>query len=143
MLNFTIVYYPKEQERPMPRNPVIPYNSKLKDLARQLRKNPTHAEKLLWISLRRKQLGHEFHRQVPIDQFIVDFYCHELRLAIEIDGISHDSPDTQKYDVDRQKKLEDLGVRFLRFRDELVKENPDAVVKQIQVWIANNSDDKD
>ena len=142
MFDSIISYYPKERVRPMPRNPVIPYNSKLKALARQLRKNPTYAEKLLWLSLRRKQLGHEFHRQVPIDQFIVDFYCHELRLAIEIDGISHDSSDTQMYDVDRQKRLEYLGVRFLRFRDELVKENPDVVVKQIQEWIEMNRMDK-
>ncbi|NIX59063.1 MAG: DUF559 domain-containing protein, partial [candidate division Zixibacteria bacterium] len=64
----------------MPRNIIIPYNPQLKDRARELRKNPTVAEKILWREIRRKQLGYEFHRQVPINQFIVDFYCHELFL---------------------------------------------------------------
>ena len=73
----------------MPRNPIIPYNPKLKERARDLKKNATFAEKILWIAIRRKQLGFEFHRQVPIDQYIVDFYCHELMLVIEVDGISH------------------------------------------------------
>lgn len=76
-------------------NPIIPYKPELKELARELRKNPTYAEKILWQGIRRKQLGVEFHRQVPIDQFIVDFYCHEIKLAIEVNGISHNDPDVK------------------------------------------------
>ena len=61
-----------------------------------------------------------FDRQRPIDQFIVDFYCKKLMLAIEIDGSSHDSSEAQKRDAERQGRLESLGVRFLRFREEEV-----------------------
>ncbi len=61
----------------MSRNIIIPYNPKLKERARELRNNPTRGEKVLWREIRRKQLGYEFHRQVPLDQFIIDFYCHD------------------------------------------------------------------
>jgi len=123
----------------MPRNPIIPYNPKLKVIARELRKNPTFSEKILWNAIRRKQLGCEFHRQVPINEFIVDFYCHELRLAIEIDGISHESEEAKINDADRQKKIENYGVSFLRFDDEFVKENPDKVFSEIEKWIRLNA----
>jgi len=123
----------------MPRNPIVPYKPKLKAIARELRKNATYSEKLLWNAIRRKQLGYEFHRQVPIDEFIVDFYCHELMLAIEIDGISHESIEAKINDADRQRKIENYGVSFLRFDDELVKENPDKVVSAIENWIKSNT----
>ena len=123
----------------MPRNPIIPYNPKLKQLARELRKNPTFSEKILWNSIRRKQLGYEFHRQVPIDEFIVDFYCHELKLIIEIDGISHESEIAKINDAERQRKIENYGVSFLRFDDEFVIENPDKVISEIENWIRLNT----
>jgi len=78
------------------KNKIIPYNPKLKELARELRKNSTLSEVLLWLKIKGKVMGVEFHRQVPIDNFIVDFYCHELMLAIEIEGSSHD--EKQDYD---------------------------------------------
>jgi very-short-patch-repair endonuclease len=74
----------------MVKNIIIPYNPNLKQFARHLRNNSTLSEILLWKQIKNKAFGIEFHRQVPIDEFIVDFYCHELMLAIEIDGISHD-----------------------------------------------------
>jgi len=103
------------------KNTIIPYNPKLKDYARELRKNSTLAEVLLWKNIKNKALGVQFHRQVPMLDYIVDFYCHELMLAIEIDGNSHD----YKYfeDLDRQNRLEDYGVRFIRFSDADVKNN--------------------
>jgi very-short-patch-repair endonuclease len=119
----------------MPKNPIILYNPKLKQLARELRNNPTYSEKILWQGLRRKQLGCEFHRQVPIDEYIIDFYCHELRLAIEIDGISHDSLFAKRRDVKRQQILENLGVKFLRFTDDEVLENPNKVIGEIEEWV--------
>ncbi len=122
----------------MPSNPIIPYNPKLKEIARQLRKNPTYAEKILWQAIRRKQLGCEFHRQVPINEFIVDFYCHELKLAIEVDGISHEFPDVQVHDAKRQTILEKLGVRFLRFSDDEVLEIVEKVLHRISEWIEKN-----
>jgi very-short-patch-repair endonuclease len=128
----------KGQKLKMPRNPIILYNPKLKVIARELRKNPTFSEKILWNAIRRKQLGCEFHRQVPIDEFIVDFYCHELKLAIEIDGISHESEKAKINDADRQQKIENYGVSFLRFDDEFVKENSDKVISEIENWIRLN-----
>ena len=72
------------------KNKIIPYNPKLKEFARQLRKNSTLSEILLWQKIKQQALGVQFHRQVPLLEYIVDFYCHELKLAIEIDGKSHE-----------------------------------------------------
>lgn len=95
---------------------IIPYNPQLKKLARQLRKNMTFGEVLLWNELKGNKLfGFDFDRQCCIDEFIVDFYCKELMLAIEIDGLSHAHQEALVKDVIRQKRLENLGVRFLRF----------------------------
>jgi very-short-patch-repair endonuclease len=119
----------------MPQNIIIPYKPGLKEIARELRKNPTLGEKVLWREIRRSQLGCEFHRQVPIDEFVVDFYCHELMLAIEIDGVTHDISEVKVKDAKRQARLENLGVNFLRFRDEEVVNYIDRVVNEIQSWI--------
>ncbi len=83
-------------------------------------------------------MGYDFDRQRPIDQFIVDFYCKALHLAIEIDGSSHDSPEAQVRDYQRQVRLEALGVRFLRFRDAYVKQNVDEVCQTIRQWITEH-----
>lgn len=122
----------------MPRNPIIPYNPELKQKARELRRNATASEKTLWMVLRKKQLGYEFHRQVPIGNFIVDFYCHELRLVIEADGESHQWPGAPERDRNRQEQLEALGVRFLRFTDEQILGNVKKVVGEIKEWIEEN-----
>jgi very-short-patch-repair endonuclease len=116
---------------------IIPYNPKLKELARELRKNMTLSEVLLWNELKNKSLlGYDFDRQRPIGNFIVDFYCKELSLAIEIDGNTH----IYKYDYDqeRQNELEKLGVHFLRFEDIEVKKNMWNVLKVIENWIIKN-----
>ena len=113
---------------------IIPYKSELKALAKELRKNMTMSEVLLWNELRNKQiLGYDFDRQRPIDNYIVDFYCKELMLAIEIDGDTH----IYRYDYDdeRQKTLEKLGVHFLRFDDLEVKRNMNNVLRVIEDWI--------
>ena len=101
------------------KNKIIPYKPYLKDLARELRKNSTLSEVLLWQKIKQKSLGVQFHRQVPMLDYIVDFYCHEIQLAIEIDGNSHDT----KYDEDlkRQLELEQHGVVFIRFTDLEIK----------------------
>lgn len=112
------------------RNPIIPYNPKLKEYARYLRKNSTLSEVILWQKIKKKSLGVEFHRQVPLLDYIVDFYCHELLLAIEIDGNSH----LHKYDYDnqRQSRLEQYGISFIRFDDGDVKNNLLHVLVSIQ-----------
>ncbi|BAZ29169.1 hypothetical protein NIES4074_16070 [Cylindrospermum sp. NIES-4074] len=90
---------------------------KLKPLARQMRTEPTLAEKLLWQRLKNRQLlGFKFRRQQVIDRFIVDFYCHETKLVIEVDGEIHNY--TQAEDAIRQEFLESLGLRVVRFNNE-------------------------
>jgi very-short-patch-repair endonuclease len=81
-------------------------------------------------------LGYDFDRQRPINNYIVDFYCKELCLAIEIDGDTH----IYKYDYDeeRQRSLEKLGVNFLRFEDIEVKRNMSNVLRVIENWIQKN-----
>ena len=119
---------------------IIPYNPKLKERARYLRNNSTLSEVLLWKHLKGKQMcGYDFHRQKPIDNYIVDFFCRELMLAIEIDGQSHNGRFEQ--DERRQARLESLGVRFLRFQDEDVKSNVDAVAMVIEKWISEHIDE--
>jgi len=116
---------------------IIPYNPKLKVLAKELRRNMTTSEILLWNQLKSKQMhGCDFDRQRPIGNFIVDFYCKELSLAIEIDGDSH----TFNYEKDevRQLNLEKLGVNFLRFEDIDIKKNMNNVLRVIENWIQNN-----
>ena len=120
------------------KNKIILYNPKLKELARELRKNSTLSEVLLWLKIKGKTMGVEFHRQVPIDNFIVDFYCHELMLAIEIDGSSHD--DKQDYDQNRQLILENFGVRFIRFRDIDVKQRMGWVLEELMICVEERRD---
>lgn len=94
---------------------IIPYNSKLKPLAKALRKNMTLAEVLLWNELKQKKMrGYDFDRQKPINNYIVDFYCKDSMLAIEIDGISHDTEEAFNEDIIRQQKLEGFGISFLK-----------------------------
>lgn len=79
-------------------------------------------------------LGYDFHRQKPIDEYIVDFYCPELQLVLEIDGSTHDEYQYNK-DTKRQRHLEDLGVRFLRLQDSEVKKDIDGVMLVIEGWV--------
>ncbi|WP_424094897.1 endonuclease domain-containing protein [Moorena producens] len=119
---------------------IIPYNPLLKERAKQLRKNMTPGELTLWKHLKGKQMcGYDFDRQRAIDQFIVDFYCKKLMLAIEIDGSSHDSEEAQERDAERQARLESLGVRFLRFQEEEVCGQVEGVLRVIEDWIKSQS----
>jgi very-short-patch-repair endonuclease len=118
----------------MTRNKIILYNPTLKEKARRLRIRCTPSETLLWSKIRRKSLGYEFHRQVPIDEYIVDFYCHELRFTIEVDGSSHINK--YEYDLRRQLKLESLGVRFIRFEDLDVKRNINDILRILIIIIS-------
>ena len=116
------------------KNPIIPYNPKLKQLARNLRNNSTLSEVLLWKKIKNRALEVEFHRQVPINEFIADFYCHELKLAIEIDGKSHDYQ--YEYDILRQNMLENYGISFIRFTDLEVKKDMDNVIRALETKIS-------
>lgn len=103
-----------------------------------LRKNMTSAEIDLWDKLRKKQLGYKFHRQTPLVNFVVDFYCPELKLAIEVDGGLHNHPEVSVNDQERQQKIESYGVRFLRFENNEVKKDINSVLQIIENWIRLN-----
>ena len=119
------------------RRKIIPYNPDLKNLARLLRKNMTLSEVLLWNELKQKQiLGYDFDRQRPLNNYILDFYCKELQLAIEIDGDTHIY--RYDYDEERQRNLEKLGIHFLRFDDIEVKKSMSNVLRVISDWIEKN-----
>jgi len=100
----------------------------------------TLSEVILWNELKGKNiLGFDFDRQRPIDNYIVDFYCKELHLAIEIDGESHGYDNVIENDQKRQSKLESLAVKFLRFDDLDVKTNLSYVIEEIEIWIRQNN----
>ncbi len=97
----------------------------------------TYGEALLWKELKQmKMMGFDFDRQRPILNYIVDFYCKDLMLAIEIDGGSHS--DMLEADEIRQKELENVGVRFLRFNEQFVRNDLINVLYNIQNWIEEN-----
>ena len=116
-------------------NRIIYYRKANKAFAIKLRNESTYAEALLWKYIRNRSLGVQFHRQVPLDKFIVDFYCHELKLAIEIDGITHEGSEAEQRDETRQKRLEDLGVSFIRFADNDVKTNIQGYYTALQMKV--------
>ena len=123
------------------KNLFIPYNPKLTARARDLRNNMTAGEKMLWQRLRKKKImGYDIFRLNPMDQFIVDFYCKALALAIEVDGSIHDSPEAQLRDQERQARLEALGVRFLRFQNDAVMQDINGVCLAITDWIKQHQD---
>lgn len=80
-------------------------------------------------------MGYKFNRQKPLLDYIVDFFCKRLRLVIEIDGVTHTYENSTEKDLERQKKLEKLGLFFLRFDDEDVKKNMSSVLRTIEGYI--------
>ena len=122
----------------MPRK-IIPYNPLLKEISTEFRNNPTKSEAILWQQLKGKQImGYDFHRQKPLLNYVVDFYCNELMLAIEIDGNVHSCEYAMMKDEIRQDAIEQFGVRFLRFKTFEVEYKINAVVSLIKEWIAIN-----
>jgi len=100
--------------------------------ARQLRKNSTDAERLLWRALRSRQLGgHKFRRQLSLGRFIVDFVCLEARLVVEVDGGQHNEDTLAVYDAERTAWLQKQGFRVLRFWDHEVLKQLDTVKEAI------------
>lgn len=103
----------------------------------QLRRHLTKAEFRLWQKLKGKQLeGYKFRRQYSVGSFVIDFYCTELKLAIEIDGDSHFEEGAQEYDRERQAVIESVGIRFLRFTNDEVYGNLERVLERItqEIW---------
>ncbi len=113
-------------------NKIIPYNPELVPYAKILRQNMTLGEIALWREIKGKKLGVRFSRQIPIDQYIVDFYCKNLQLAIEVDGSIHFKDEQQNKDIFRQNRLESLGVVLVRFNDLDVKNNLSLVLEELK-----------
>ncbi|MFH0852588.1 MAG: endonuclease domain-containing protein [bacterium] len=108
------------------------YGENLKSLSRQLRRNSTDAEKLLWSKIRRRQIkDFQFYRQKPIDNYIADFYCKDARLVIEIDGGQHYENKNIEEDKKREESLNRLNLRILRFTNLDVLKNIENVVEKI------------
>jgi very-short-patch-repair endonuclease len=115
---------------------IIPYNSELKERARQLRLNSTKSEILLWLELNGNKInGFDFHRQKPLLDYIVDFYCAELNLVIELDGYSHNHNEVVKKDAFKEQRLKEFGLTTLRFSDNEVIEDMDNVLRVINGFI--------
>lgn len=112
--------------------------TEMKDRRRTLRNNMTRAEAILWQVLRRKNiLGCRFLRQYSVDCYILDFYCPKLKLAIEVDGDSHFKDGAEKYDLNRQRFIESLGIQFLRFTNHEIYQNLNGVCQVIRDKASN------
>ncbi len=107
----------------------INYNPKHKKFARKLRNSSTSSEIRLWYYLKgKKMMKYDFHRQKPIGNYIVDFFCNKLKLAIELDGYTHTFDEVVEKDEIKQKRLKKLGITVLRFSDEDVMKNMEGVL---------------
>jgi very-short-patch-repair endonuclease len=101
--------------------------------AKQLRRNPTPEEELLWKYLRNKQFENaKFRRQHPMLRYVADFYLHETKMVIELDGKHHEDPDQLFYDMDRSEVLEVYGITILRFKNEAVVFSTNKVLEEIK-----------
>jgi len=123
----------------MPRK-IIPYNSNLKQLARKLRNDSPLGEVLLWNELKNKQFyGFDFHRQKPLLNYIVDLYCYELDLVIEIDGLYHNWEEQDDKDVLRDKELAAFGLTVLRFTEREVRKDMVNVLRTLELHVFNRN----
>jgi very-short-patch-repair endonuclease len=114
------------------------YNKKSEQEKRRLlRNNMTYCEKLVWLHLKKRQLGYRFLRQYSVDHFVIDFYCPELKLAVEVDGDVHEIPQQKEYDKARQKYLEEFGIEFVRIKNEEFLGNPNQAFGKIEKKITS------
>ncbi len=105
-------------------------------LAKELRKEETEAEKILWTKLNKNQiLGLQFRSQHPLNMFIADFYCAKLRLVIEVDGNIHEIPEYQGHDIARSEILNDFGITVIRFSNEQIMHDLEGTIFQIETIV--------
>jgi very-short-patch-repair endonuclease len=114
----------------MPHYPTVPFDHW--DRAQEMRRNPTHAEKMLWRALRTIQLGVTFRRQHPIGPYIVDFVCIAANLIVELDGDTHAQPEQIEYDRQRDDYLKARGFRVRRYHNLEVLRNLNGVLQDIE-----------
>jgi very-short-patch-repair endonuclease len=114
----------------------IPLADEVKERCRDFRQEPTEAERKLWAYIKNRQLcGIKFRRQHPLDRYILDFYCEDAKLCIELDGSEHLDPEQAQYDMERTQYLHDHSIRVIRFWNSDVLTNInlvlDAIVKEV------------
>ncbi len=116
--------------------------SSMKQRRRDLRNAPTTGERILWKELRGEKFGVKFRRQYNIDYYIVDFYCHELKLIIELDGAVHGEEEQKAKDIVRDKYLKSKGYNILRYTNEQLKYDKNALLQDIwnKVYILSSTD---
>ncbi len=111
-------------------------NNKLHQNARFLRKNSTLPEVLFWMQIKNSKLGYKFIRQKVIGRFIVDFYCSQLKLIVEIDGRDHARK--VDYDTQRENEIRKLGYEFIRFSNEQIYNNISGCIDYLKRYIAKD-----
>ena len=102
---------------------------------RELRKRQTKHEDILWQLIRNRKLGVKFRRQYSMGSYILDFFCPEIKLVIEVDGVNHDLKDSIMYDKERTQYLEILGCQILRFKNKELEENSQEVLLKMKGFI--------
>jgi cyclase len=102
------------------------------ELAKDLRRNMTHAERILWMHIKAGIKGCKVRRQHPIGIYVADFYCHKLKLIIEVDGQIHNKKETKEYDAERQTNLENKGYNVLRFSNNEITKDIESVLAKIE-----------
>ena len=109
--------------------------------ARELRNNATNAETILWGYLKTKPFGFKFRRQHPYSIYILDFYCHSLKVVIVVDGKIHTLPDVKQNDEQRQSLLQNDGLVVLRFQNEEIERRFEAVIIEIESFLLKKKDE--
>jgi very-short-patch-repair endonuclease len=125
-----------------PKESTMFYGAKPKNFqfAKQNRDSPTKCEAILWKALSNKKLaGFRFKRQHPVGKYILDFYCHKLKLSIEVDGMYHSNADQMEYDKFRSSELLRLGIQELRFSNREIEHSLNNVIDKILVSILEKS----
>jgi very-short-patch-repair endonuclease len=131
-----MVYLGKSVERDM----YYGARGELFRLAFRLRKNQTPAEKILWKHLKKlRSEGYVFRRQHPVEFYIADFYCHKLKLIIEVDGEIHHLKDVNEHDDNRSGELNRFGIKIIRFKNDEILNNQEFVMKQIRKYITESA----
>ena len=102
--------------------------------AEELRNKMTHAEELLWNYLKTNEWGYKFRRQHPLFMYVADFYCHQLKLIIEVDGSIHEVEDVKRNDIIRENHLKDLGLKIIRLKNNDVINHVENVLVQIKIY---------
>jgi len=111
-------------------------NTTATETARLLRKQSTKAEKILWNELRNRKFNNlKFRRQHPIGEYVVDFYCHEKKLIIEVDGQIHDNNEQKEYDANRQTELENSGYKIVRIKNKDIIDDVKSALLRIRLFL--------